>query len=123
MIRFLEHKEIDKAAWDQHLEACLNPLIYARSWYLDIISPGWAAMVYGDYETFMPLPVKTKFGIKLIIQPPMAQQLGVFYKKSDAQVSALVDAIPKTFRYLHLALNEANDLMLKNWEQIKKTNY
>lgn len=48
------------------------------TWYLDIVSPGWKGVVYGDYTAVMPLPVKFKVGLPLTLQPFLCQQLGIF---------------------------------------------
>ena len=46
MIQYLEHNQIDKKKWDATVEECGN--IYAYSWYLDIVHPGWEALVEED---------------------------------------------------------------------------
>jgi hypothetical protein len=77
-IRHLKHSEIDLQKWDSCVQNAANALVYAESWYLDIVSPHWEALVADDYEYVMPLPVKRKFGIPFLVQPPLSQQLGVF---------------------------------------------
>ncbi|UOR07281.1 GNAT family N-acetyltransferase [Hymenobacter aerilatus] len=81
MIHHLRHNKIDRVQWDALLEQAPNGLIYALSWYLDIVSPGWEALVkeeQGRYVAVMPLPVRRKFGFRYLQQPLFAQQLGVF---------------------------------------------
>ena len=53
MISCLENKAIDKPKWDALIAECGN--IYAYSWYLDIVHPGWDALVDDDYQAVMPL--------------------------------------------------------------------
>jgi hypothetical protein len=55
-----------------------NGIVYAYSWYLDIVSPGWDALVKDDYKSVMPLTWRKKYGIKYLYQPFFTQQLGVF---------------------------------------------
>jgi len=81
MIRHLRHSEIDKEKWDAALSKCHQPLLFAQSWYLDLVSPKWGALIRGDYEEMMPLPVKSKFGFKYLVQPNFTAQLGVFSTK------------------------------------------
>ena len=50
VIRFLKHSEIDKAKWDQSLEATLTPRIYAYSWYLDVVFPFGILKIVGVSE-------------------------------------------------------------------------
>lgn len=78
MIKHLRNNQIDKKIWDKTIEASINPLVYAKSWYLDLVSPNWEALVLGDYEAIMPLPVKRKYGVRIMLQPPYCQQLGLF---------------------------------------------
>ena len=79
-IIFLEHREIDIAKWDDAIEKSLQFRIYATSTWLDCVSPAWAALVLGDYECIMPLPIKRKYGVRYLAQPPYTQQLGIFSK-------------------------------------------
>src|SRR6056297_1897646 len=81
MINYYLHKNIDKQKWDNCIQHAHNELIYAYSWYLDIVSPHWDALIQGDYEMVMPLPKKRKYRITYLIQPLFTQQLGIFYKK------------------------------------------
>jgi hypothetical protein len=93
--------------------------VYAESWFLDIESPYWEALVLGDYEYVMPLPVKKKFGITFLVQPPMTQQLGVFSKHiiDEKIIELFIQKIP--YRSYHLNLNEQN-LVSKS---IKRKNF
>ena len=59
-IKYLSHNNIDLKKWDICIQNAYNSLIYAESWYLDIVSPNWEALVYNDYEYVMPLPLKRK---------------------------------------------------------------
>ncbi|HRF18349.1 MAG TPA: hypothetical protein PK977_09275 [Chitinophagaceae bacterium] len=54
-IRYLTHREIDKAKWDYRVSSSSNGLIYAYSYYLDTMSKNWDALVLNDYEAIMPL--------------------------------------------------------------------
>ena len=110
MIQYLRHKEIDKAKWDACISESFNGRIYACSWYLDIMSPGWDALIEGDYERVMPLTRKCKFGIKYLYQPYYTQQLGVFSKIDSKPFSAehIFASIPKHFRYIDIDINSDN---------------
>ncbi|OIP03307.1 MAG: hypothetical protein AUJ97_04685 [Bacteroidetes bacterium CG2_30_32_10] len=59
-IRYLKHKEIDKDKWDNCIEKAFNGIIYAYSWYLDIVSENWDALIEDDYKTVFPLTQKKK---------------------------------------------------------------
>jgi hypothetical protein len=107
-IRHLKHNEIDFQKWDETILNACNSLVYAESWYLDIVSPNWEALILGDYEYVMPLPVKRKFGVPFLVQPPLTQQLGVFSsKKIDENIiGQFIKKIP--YRSYHLSFNEQN---------------
>ena len=95
MIKFLQHTEIDKVKWNQSLEATLTPRIYAYSWYLDIVSPNWCALIEDDYKSIFPVPIQKKLGIFYISQPLFTQQLGLLSSENSTYVDAFLSAIPK----------------------------
>lgn len=110
MIQYLEHNQIDKKKWDATIEECGN--IYAYSWYLDIVHPGWEALVEEDYQSVMPLTGGKKFGVNYLYQPYFVQQLGVFSKSpiSPEMTQAFLNAIPSKYRFAEIRLNEENAL-------------
>ena len=95
MIKFLQHSEIDKAKWNQSLEGTLTPRIYAYSWYLDIVSPNWRALIEDDYKSIFPVPIQKKLEIFYISQPLFTQQLGLFSSENSTNVDTFLSAMPK----------------------------
>lgn len=93
MINYIIYKneEIDKVRWDKYIGSTHNPRVYALSWYLDIVSPGWQALIFGDWNCVVPLPCKVKYGLKYLIQPLFCQQLGVF--SSDKLTTSMIDDV------------------------------
>lgn len=77
-IRHLPHTQINKQKWDEVVANAANSLVYGMSWYLDTVTPNWEALVTEDYCFVMPVPLKSKCGLKYIVQPEMEQQLTVF---------------------------------------------
>ena len=112
MIRYVKHSEIDFKRYDDCIAQSLNGILYANSWYLDMVAPAWDVLVDGDYQAVMPLPVRSKFGIKYVCQPFFVQQLGVFSRKllTKELVSRFIDAIPSRFGYVDTCLNTYNQL-------------
>jgi hypothetical protein len=110
MIRYLQNKDIDKGKWDLCIANSQLPVVYMLSWYLDLISPQWDALVSDNYETVMPLTWKKKFGIKYIYQSFLAQQSGIFTTDpkgiNKKTINIFVRSIPVNFRYIDCALNE-----------------
>lgn len=78
IIKHLSHNNINKKEWDDFILQADNGLIYALSWYLDVVSPQWEALISDDYKFVMPVPIKRKYKIPYIVQPLLTQQLGVF---------------------------------------------
>ena len=109
-IRHLSHKSIDKEKWDQVISAANNGLIYAKSWYLDIVSPNWEALVSDQYTFVFPIPIKRKYKLPYIVQPPLAQQLGIFSNQTITVeiIRLFIQKLP-SYSY-ELNLNEHNQL-------------
>lgn len=107
MLHFLSHSQIDKSAWDLCIYESKEGILYAYSWYLDIVSPNWEAFVWLDtatngenYIAVMPLPIKKKYGIAYIELPLFTQQLGVFstQKLSKEIFKSFLQAFQKHFK-------------------------
>ena len=122
-IKYLKHHQIDKQKWDSAIENSEKGLVYALSWYLDIVSPDWEALIVGNYDAIMPLPVKKKYGISYIIQPPFTQQLGAFYKKGvNVEIDSFLNKIPQKFKYIDINLNTENFPGIK-YKYLPRINY
>ncbi|WP_088655657.1 hypothetical protein [Geofilum rhodophaeum] len=74
----LRHHEIDKKRWDAGIASSTHPLIYADSWYLDLVAPQWEAVVSDDYSILWPLTINRKHLWPMLVQPMFTQQLGIF---------------------------------------------
>ena len=116
MIRHLKHQEIDRQRWDSCILESRLPLIYAFSWYMDIVCPGWEGLVAGDYEAVFPVTRGRKYGLDYIYQPFFTQQLGLFSKTADQNPRDFLSQLPPSIMYIQLCLNESNceDLHNKN---------
>ncbi|PTX22242.1 acetyltransferase (GNAT) family protein [Pontibacter mucosus] len=104
MVHLLQHNQINKAAWDACVEASSQRQVYALSWYLDVVSPGWHAVVEqegGVYTCIMPLPVRRKYGILYLQQPLFCQQLGIYARQElrPAQAEAFLALVQQHFKY------------------------
>ncbi|MCC8144909.1 MAG: hypothetical protein LIO93_00385 [Bacteroidales bacterium] len=106
----IKHQNIDKLKYDECIGRSPNGTVYALSWYLDIVSPGWYLLATPDYEYVMPLPVKRKLGIPYIIQPLVCQQLGIFSSGNidHKVIEYFLNKI--SVLYCYLQLNAGNNM-------------
>lgn len=110
MIRFRTHQEINKSSWDSCIENSANGNLTAFSWYLDLVCPGWCALVEDDYANVFPLPISEKAGFRYSMQPWFTQQLGLFGidYSSKQKMAEFLQAIPSDFKYIDLNFNSFN---------------
>lgn len=110
MIQHLTHNKIDFKLWDAHLAHCINTNVYAQHWYLNTVCPKWEALIVGNYDVMVPLPVKTFLGVSYLVQPLWVQQLGVFYKAkiSEALFHEIIQFIKKKYWRVNFSFNASN---------------
>lgn len=124
MIKFVKNKDIDKQKWDKLISNSFNGFIYASSSHLDLVCKTWNALILDDYEAVMPLPEKSKFGVKYAMQPMFSQQLGLIFRKvpEDKNIEEFITELRNNYRYFALNLNFYNDLEIKinNAEKINQ---
>lgn len=120
MIRYLKNNEINSKSWDDCISASSIPLVYAHSWYLDMVSPGWGALVLDDYKAVFPLTHSRKFGFSYLRQPFFCQQLGIFSDDINEKiVSDFFQFIPGKYKLIDINLNVSNNFEPCGY-QIKK---
>jgi len=108
-IKYLQHKEIDKAIWDACITNSPNGLIYGYSFYLDCMARHWDALVLGDYEAVMPLTWNKKYGFYYLYQPAFTASLGVFGKNlTKGLIDDFVNTFPSKFKLVEISLNSGN---------------
>lgn len=109
---YLKRNQVDEQKWNRCIDSASNNIIYAYSSYLDHMSPGWHALVYGDYEMVMPLTWKKKWGISYLHQPAFTQQLGIFHSGAvtEDQLRLMLEYCQRRFRFAEIALNHLNKL-------------
>lgn len=123
-IRLLKNREINYAKWDECIQNAANGNLYAKSWYLDVVSPEWEALILDDYRFVMPLPVIKKMAIRMIIQPLHCQQLGIFPAPVLEIQQQFAEKLKKSFRIINYQLNAGMLIhAFPSFENIKRTNY
>jgi hypothetical protein len=83
-IQIINHKELDKVIWDKKICSSASPSFFMLSWVLDILHPNWDALVYLNYEAFMPIPKAKKIGLTYVFQPKFIRSLSIFNEACQA---------------------------------------
>jgi hypothetical protein len=116
MIRSIEHQNIDKALWDIAIAKTPDSTVCSSSWFLDIVSPGWCALIEGEYERVFPLTHASKYGIQYLRQPKFCQQLGVSGPGSlkDPSADLFISECMRQYRFCEVNLRTGNTLDLND---------
>lgn len=80
-LNLLNNQDIDRLRWDKAVAESSCPLIYATSWYLDVVCPQWKGLILDDYEFIMPMPFFQKWAIPTYLQPLFSQKLAILSSK------------------------------------------
>lgn len=122
MIKFVEHKNINKKKWDDCINNSSKPSIFVYSWYLDVVCKNWSALILNDYEAVFPIASKSKYQINYIYQPFFSRYFGVFsaLKISSKVVPEFMKAIPEKYKYIEFCFQEGNVTFPKEFEPKEK---
>jgi hypothetical protein len=108
MIVYLKNHEIDREQWNNCIRN--SPVVkpYAYSWYLDIMAPGWEALIDDEYDSVFPVPGFSRFGIRYIATPIFLQQLGAFSpdKPASQAISEFLEFLPDFYRLIDLCIGQ-----------------
>jgi hypothetical protein len=101
----------------------LNSFVFAYSWYLDIISESWDALVENDYERVMPLTFDFRLNYQFIYHPYLAPQLGIFSTTplSSDDIIRFIENIPQKFKNIEINLNKFNLIESLNLHTVKNS--
>ena len=121
MIRFLSNKEIDKTKWNDCVNRSTCATLFAGYDLLSFASPGWCAVVKGDYDYVMPLPVRSKLFIHYIYTPFFFSRLGIFSALpiSSKLIKEFIDCIPEKYRQIDLIFNDSNPIEESHFKPVE----
>jgi len=124
-IKILNRDEIDTKKWDKCIDEAQNGLVYGYSWYLDIVSPNWKAIVANNYEYILPLTWKQKYGLKYIYKPTHIQKLNIFSKKTvkDFIYYKFFSKIPMSFIFVEIMIDANLCLKTSKYNFSKRDTY
>ena len=117
MISFIENKNIDRGKWDELINRSINGNIFAYTWFLDLTTQHWDALIEDDYRAAFPIPWSKKYSVCYIHQPLFSNQLGVFSGGdiSENKVHDFLKSIPAHFQYIEFGLNFQNKVSADNY--------
>ncbi len=123
MIVYHKNNEIDREQWDNCIKNSPRVKPYAYSWYLDIMSPGWQALVDDDYDSVFPVPGFSRFGIQYVATPRYVQQLGAFSpdKPASKAVVEFLHYMPDIYRLIDLCI--AQKVYIDGYKVTEKANF
>ncbi|ASK29025.1 hypothetical protein CEY12_02390 [Chryseobacterium sp. T16E-39] len=115
MIKRVRYNEIDFNKYTQCLDHSEQRKYSASKTFLDVTSKKqWEILIYNDYEAVMPIPYVKKYGIKIVHNPMLCQQLGIFSKKDDASVNqAFLEFLTKHYLIRVYNFNDCNQFHSK----------
>jgi hypothetical protein len=123
MIVYHKNHEIDREQWDNCIRNSPGKKPYAYSWYLDIMAPGWEALVDDDYDSVFPIPANKRFGIRYIATPIFLQQLGAFSpdKQASQVIREFMDYMPDFYRFIDLCVAQKTNF--NGFKVTEKSNF
>ena len=109
-VKFVPREEIEDKRWNGCVHYAINGLPYAYTWYLDNVAEFWDGLVWGDYEAVFPLVHQTVGNAKMLYQPALAAELGLFSLKpiDKRLMTEFMEAIPAEYTVWDFNLNSMN---------------
>jgi len=122
MIKRLKYHEINFEKYTKCLENSAQRKYSASKDFLDITSDKkWELLIYNDYEAAMPIPFVTKFGLKIVHNPMLCQQLGIFSVKDSVEINEkFLSYLKKNYLIRIYPFNDVNSFVS---DLKKKKNY
>ena len=123
MIVYHKNGELDRDQWDNCIKNSAIVKPYAYSWYLDIMAPGWEALVDDDYDSVFPVPSYVRFGVQYAATPAFLQQLGVYSPDKPASdvIVEFLDFMPEIYRLTDLCVGQK--VVYPGYKVIEKPNF
>nr|MDA3781104.1 hypothetical protein [Bacteroidales bacterium] len=113
----LRHNEIDFERWDLAVDNALNSIVYAKTFFLNTMSPNWDAVVSENYSVIMPLCWRKKYGIKYLYQPIFSQYHPILYVNniSSETENIILNIVRSIFPYIDININLKKSELIDDW--------
>lgn len=99
----LKRHQVQDETWNTFIAGSPQAAPYGCTWYLDVVWPGWKAIVVTDKDQILaalPFSLSKKHGIPYVFNPKFSQYVGLFFgnveKKNATQTFALKKRLVKT---------------------------
>lgn len=104
------------------MQSASNADLFGSSVYLDTMADGWDAVVCGNYEAALPLPVRKRFGFRYIYILPLCGPFSVYGRLPEGvSVEMMLSAIPQSL--LRCDLNLWTDAAPSGWVVRSRINH
>lgn len=95
-VRYIRGCDLDRERWDKLMQSAPNVDLFGSSVFLDAMTDGWDAVVFGDYEAALPLPVRLRWGVRYICTLPFCGPFSIYGSLGAGYTSAqMLAAIPR----------------------------
>lgn len=101
----LKHNEIDAEKWNNLLEQSKGAKIFSSYEYLNAVHPKWKAIIQidnGEYQFALPLPEKSYYGIKYLVQPMMVSDFQLLKREGLEDLEFVRETASKLCSYLSI---------------------
>lgn len=121
-VRYIRGSDLDRQRWDALMRTAPNADLFGSSIFLDTMTDGWDALVCGDYEAVLPLPLRQRFGIRYIYILPFCGPFSVYGRLPEGVlVETMLDAIPKS--RVRCDINLWTDTKPSGWKALSRSNH
>lgn len=125
VFQWFSRNEIDSQKWDEAVADSLSGKIYQLSFYLDLVSDNWEALIYGDYEIVIPVAFKKYPGVKFSYQPFFCRQFGFISKIHPApeQISSAFNLMKERYQQIHWCTDKTDEKKIPDGFAIEEWHY
>ncbi|MBL4704704.1 MAG: hypothetical protein JKY54_09290 [Flavobacteriales bacterium] len=102
-MKIIDRKKISSEAWDTMVWNDKEALFYNLSWVLDTLCPDWVAVMKGDYEGAIAIPVQRKMTVRYTYNPFLFHRASVIGNLSTDEVD---EAVWMAAKYVDLRTRE-----------------
>lgn len=110
MIKRIKYQDIDFDKYNTCIQNSVQKKCYAERIFLDISTKkNWELLVYKDYKAVMPVPFVWKLGFKIVINPKLCQQLGIYSNIESKEINDLFHKfLESNYIVWYYAFNDCN---------------